>query len=114
MALIRYKYNGEEKVSTDITVDTTVDRSRFIQNSGDVRLVIDVIGDQPGKRTIGEDVKITLIDGDTGVVSNSKNSNGVFELTKFNTSEGVMDGNLEIVYLLKSGKKLVKKCKFES
>lgn len=114
MALIRYKYNGKEEVSTDVTVSTTVDRSRFIQNSGEVRLVIDVIGDEIGKRDIGENVYITLIDDNVSYLSMKSNSTGEFYLTALDTTLGVMEGNFEIVYKLESGDKLIKGCKFES
>lgn len=114
MALIRYKYNGKEEVSTDITVDITEDLSKFKQNSGEVKIVIDVVGDYEGKRSIGEDVYITLIDNDTSYLSLKSNSTGEFYLTAFNSTEGVMEGNFEIVYKLESGDKLIKNCKFES
>jgi len=114
MALIRYKYNGKEEVSTDITVSTTVDNSQFTQNSGEVKLVIYLVGDEIGKREIGKDVYITLTDNDVSYLSLSSNSKGEFYLTNLDTTLGVMEGNFEIVYKLDDGDKLIKGCKFES
>jgi len=114
MALIRYKYNGKEEVSTDITVDTTVSMSRFQQNSGDVRIIIDVVGDAKGKRSIGEDVYITLTDNEASYLSLKSNSTGEFFITDIDTTSGILNGSFEIVYKLDSGDKLIKNCKFES
>ena len=114
MALIRYKYNGKEEVSTDITITTTVEHSQFKQNSGEVKLVIDVFGDELGKRSIGENVYITLIEGQTGYMSTKSNSIGEFDLVELDTANGTIKGNFEILYKLEGGDKLIKSCKFES
>ena len=114
MALIRYKYNGKEEVSTDVTITTTVEHSQFKQNSGEVKLVIDVFGDEVGKRSIGENVYITLIEGQTGYMSTKSNSIGQFDLVELDTANGTIKGSFEILYKLEGGDKLIKSCKFES
>jgi len=114
MALIRYKYNGVETVSSDITVDTTIDRSRFIQDGGSVRLVIDVLGDRLGKREVGVDSFITLIDDNVSYLSVKPNSMADLRIIELDATLGIMKGSLEIVYFLEGGDKLIKGCKFET
>jgi len=114
MALIRYKYNGKEEVSSDVTVTTTVESSQFTQNSGEVRLSIYVLGDETGKRVIGENVYITLIEGNVSYLSTKSNSIGEFDLVELDTANGTMKGNFEILYKLEGGDKLIKSAKFES
>lgn len=114
MALIRYKYNGKEEVSTDVKISTTADRAYFTQQSGEVKISIDIVGDEIGKREIGENVFITLTVDGINYLSVKSNSRGEFNLLELDKANLTMKGNFEILYKLEGGDKLIKACKFES